>query len=127
MSSDSASLENLVGPWKDPGIESGLKDRMRAAWPKPLQALTNHELATCLRQRLAIDDVLPIAKKRVAGRFSDDSELHDAELAEAIEDAEYWCRADDEDRRIRNLPARQRRLNQAAQTTPGLRPSVPEL
>lgn len=108
MSSPNPSLADIVGPWEEPGFESGLIDRMRAAWSKPLQDLTNRELATCLRQRLAVEDVLPIAKKRVSDRFDDDSELHDTELAEAIEDAEYWCRADDEDRHIRGLPARQK-------------------
>jgi hypothetical protein len=62
----------------------------------------------CLRQKLAIDDVLVIAKERIAAGVEDESETHDTELRDAVEETEYWCRADDEDRRIRGLPPRKR-------------------
>src|SRR5688572_11560426 len=100
------SLADLIGPWCEPHFESGLIERVRDAWSKPLDTLTNHELATCLRQNSAIDHLLPIAKTRVHDEGVDDSELHDTELVDAIDHAEHWCRADDEDRRIRRLPRR---------------------
>ena len=101
------TLADILGPWKEPGFESGLIDRLRAAWTKPFQEFTNHEMATCLRQRLAIADLLPLAKMRMSDHIDDNSELHETELVEAIKDAEYWCHADDEDRRIRGLPPRE--------------------
>ena len=103
------SLAEIEGPWEEPNFESGLIERLRAAWSKPIESLTNHELATCLRQQIAIDHLLPLAKKRIADGFADDTELNDTELAGAIRETEYWCRADDEDRRIRGLPPREKR------------------
>ena len=102
------TLPEIVGPWQEPEFKSDLIDRMRNLWLKPLGQLTNHEVATCLRQRTAIDDILPLAKARVADHIIDDSELYDAELVVAISDTEYWLRADAEDRRIRGLPPRER-------------------
>lgn len=102
------TLADIYGPWVEPAWESGLIDRVRAAWNRPVASLSNHELATCLRQKLAIDDVLVIAKERVASGSVDDSEMHDTELRDATEETEYWCRADDEDRRIRGLPPRKK-------------------
>jgi len=100
------TLSGFYGPWKDTDLESGFIQRLRAAWDKPIEDLSNHDLAICLRQKLAIDEVLVIAKERIAAGFDDDSEMHDTELRDAIEETEYWCRADEEDRRIRGLPPR---------------------
>ena len=102
------SLSDVYGPWVEQDWQSGLIDRVSAAWSKPIESLTNHELATCLRQKLAIDDVLVVAKERIAAGVQDDSELDDTELQDAIDETEYWCRADDEDRRIRGLSPRKR-------------------
>ncbi len=109
MSEAHRSLAEIEGPWEEPNFESGLIDRLRAAWSKPTEYLTNHEVAACLRQKIAIDHLLPLAKKRIGDGFDDDTEGHDTELADAIEETEYWCRADDEDRRIRGLPPREKR------------------
>jgi hypothetical protein len=106
MAFGSITLADVLGPWQNPDYESGLIMCVRGAWTKPMQQLTNQELATCLAQRIGIEHLLPIAKKRVADHFDDDTELQDTELAEAIADAEYWCQVDDEDRRIRGLPPR---------------------
>ncbi|MEO5959304.1 MAG: hypothetical protein ABIR80_09320 [Opitutaceae bacterium] len=100
MSADHLSLAELVGPWVDPDFESGLIERMRNAWPKPIGTLTNHELATCLRQTIAIDHVLPIAKKRLEQRFHDESELDDEELAGTVDDLEYRLKCEQEHQRI---------------------------
>ena len=100
MSSEHLSLAEIVGPWIDPDFDSGLIERMRNAWSKPIGRLTNHELATCLRQTVAVEHVLPIAKKRDAEEFHDESELHDTELAQAIEDLEYRLKSEREHQRI---------------------------
>jgi hypothetical protein len=47
--------------------------------------LSNEELATLLRQRVAVEHILPIAKKRVEDNADDDTEMYDGELKAAIE------------------------------------------
>lgn len=78
------SVADILGPWVDPGFDSGLIQRCRDAWDKPLDGLTNLELATFLRQNIAVEHVLPVAKERVASNIDDDTELFDGELAEKI-------------------------------------------
>jgi CDI immunity proteins len=82
---DSMSIADLLGPWVDPDWDSGLIDRCRHAWSKPLRDLSNEELATLLRQRVAVEHILPIAKKRVEDNADDDTEMYDGELKAAIE------------------------------------------
>src|SRR6195256_4788305 len=64
---DNISVADLLGPWADPDWDSGLIDRCRTAWGKPLRDLTNQEMATLLRQRVAVEHILPLARKRVEG------------------------------------------------------------
>ena len=109
MSPAHRSLAEIEGPWKEPNFESGLIERLHAAWSKPVESLTNHELATCLRQRIAVDHLLLLAKRRIEDGFDDDTEIYDAELARTIKETEYWCRTDDDDRRIRGLPPREKK------------------
>jgi len=59
--------------------------RCKEAWNKPLQDLSREELATLLRQKIAVEHVLPIAKKRLADGADDDTEMFDGELQEAID------------------------------------------
>jgi hypothetical protein len=89
MSSEHLSLAEIVGPWRESASESGLVARTQRAWSKPIGSLTNQELATCLRQAIAVQHLLPMAKKRVAERFEDESDIDDGELSSAIEHAEY--------------------------------------
>ena len=84
MTADTTSIADLLGPWVEPDWDSGLIARCREAWNKPLRDLSREELATLLRQRYAIEHLLPIAKKRLA-ESDDDTEMFDGELAEAIE------------------------------------------
>jgi hypothetical protein len=89
MSTKSRSVAEIVGPWKDtPGPETGLVRRCREAWSKPLESLSNEELATFLRQKIAVAHLTPIAKKRVAEHFEDGTEMYDEELSNAIAHAE---------------------------------------
>jgi hypothetical protein len=85
MTTDTISIADILGPWVEPDWDSGLIARCRNAWSKPLRDLSREELATLLRQRFAIEHLLPIAKKRLADGDDDDTEIFDGELAEAIE------------------------------------------
>ena len=88
MNSNQITLSEIVGPWKDSGFESGLITRCKDAWSKPLDSLTNLELATYLRQNVATEHLIPLAKKRITNRNDDDSEFYDGQLAEALDYAE---------------------------------------
>ena len=83
----SISLAEILGPWVEPDWDSGLIDRCRKAWNKPLRDLSKAELAMFLRQRIAVEHLLPIAKKRLMDGVHDETEMFDGELEEAIEDA----------------------------------------
>ena len=85
MTTDTISIADLLGPWVEPDWDSGLIERCRNAWSKPLRDLTNQELATLLRQRFAVEQLLPIASQRVLDGFDDDTEIDDGELERAIE------------------------------------------
>ncbi len=85
MTTDTISIADILGPWVEPDWDSGLIARCRDAWNKPLRDLSRGELATLLRQRCAVEQLLPIAKKKLADGDDDDTEMFDGELAEAIE------------------------------------------
>jgi hypothetical protein len=83
--SDSLSVADILGPWVEPDWDSGLIGRCRRAWSRPLRDLSREELATLLRQRIAVEHVLPVAKKRVQDAVDDDTEMYEGELEAAIE------------------------------------------
>jgi hypothetical protein len=85
MATDTISIADILGPWVEPDWDSSLIERCRNAWNKPLRELTNQDLATLLRQRFAVQHILPIANKRVMDGFDDDTEIDDGELERAIE------------------------------------------
>jgi hypothetical protein len=78
------SLFDIIGPWVDPNFESGLIERCRNAWNKPINKLTNEELATLIRQNIAIDYILPIAERRLEDGIDDDTEMYEGELEEVV-------------------------------------------
>lgn len=80
----SQSVADVLGPWKDPEFISGLIERCRQNWSVPMDEISNHALATFLRQRVALDLVMAEAQRRHQTGFSDDSEWDDEELAVAI-------------------------------------------
>jgi hypothetical protein len=82
---DDISVANVLGPWVEPDWDSGLIDRCRRAWSKPLRDLSREELATLLRQRIALEQVLPVAKQRLRDRMDDGTEIYEGELEDAIE------------------------------------------
>ncbi len=100
MPSEHKTLAEIVGPWEEPEFESGLIDRLRDAWSKPISTLTNHELATCLRQNIAPENLMPIARDHVRQRVDDQSEIDDGELARAIDETDYREMREQEHSRI---------------------------
>jgi hypothetical protein len=84
---DNISVADILGPWSEPGWDSGLIARCREAWNKPLRELSRHELATLLRQTYAVEHLLPVAKKRLEDGIDDSTEMFDGELQEAVESA----------------------------------------
>jgi hypothetical protein len=87
MNPANISLADILGPWIEQDWQSGLIESCRNAWSTPLRELTNGQLAILLRQRFAVEQLLPIARRRVRHRFDDDTELSDGELRREIESA----------------------------------------
>ncbi len=83
----SKSVADAEGPWVDPGFHSGLIERCRRYWSVPVTELPNEMLATYLRQRIALQLIIPEARKRLNADSDDDSELYEGELAEALRGA----------------------------------------
>jgi hypothetical protein len=81
------SVADLLGPWEEVNFESGLIDRCRRAWNKPFRDLTNEELATLLRQRIAPEYLLVEANHRLERNVDDGTEMFDGELAEVVRTA----------------------------------------
>ena len=81
------SVAGVAGAWVDPGFDSGLTERCRRYWDVPVPDLPNGMLATYLRQRVALQLIIPEARKRLEAGIDDDSELYDGELAEALREA----------------------------------------
>ena len=84
---ETRSVADVVGPWAEPNFKSSLIERCRSNWLVPIGAVSNYVLATFIRQRVALALVLPEADRRIASGFTDDSELYDEELANAVADA----------------------------------------
>ena len=78
------SIADISGPWVDSELESGLIERCKRVWNKPLIELTNEELATLLRQDIVTEFILPIAEDRVRRNLDDGTEIYDGELEEAV-------------------------------------------
>lgn len=89
MNNDRISIADILGPWAEPDWDSGLIDRCRRAWSRPLRELSRGELATLLRQRIAVEHVLPVARQRVQYGVDDGTEMYDGELEDAIEYASH--------------------------------------
>jgi hypothetical protein len=78
------SVSDILGPWEDPNWDSGLIHRLKAAWNKPMDTFTNEELATFLRQDMAVSNILPIAQQRLKEKFDDGSEMYEGELQKIV-------------------------------------------
>lgn len=78
------TVEDIEGPWVDPGFDSSLIQRCRANWSVPVSQLSNEVLATFIRQNFAHSIVIPEAQRRLDAGYSDDTELYDEELDVAV-------------------------------------------
>jgi hypothetical protein len=81
------SIADLVGPWVDSDFRSGLILRCKVAWNKPLEELTNLELATFLDQDIGVGHILPIAQDRIARKIDDGTEWSEGHLCASIAQA----------------------------------------
>ncbi|MGD9647687.1 MAG: hypothetical protein AB7U73_18390 [Pirellulales bacterium] len=84
---DQKSAADVLGPWVESEIQSGLMERCRKYWTTPIAQLPNGMLATFLRQRIATTLVATEARKRIAVGTKDESELYEDELENALKDA----------------------------------------
>jgi hypothetical protein len=84
---ETRSVADVEGPWVEPNFDSSLIERCRLNWVVPVGAISNYVLATFIRQRVALALVVPEAERRIASGFTDDSELYDEELANAVSEA----------------------------------------
>lgn len=83
----SITIKEILGPWEDPEFDSSLIQRCREAWSKPIKELTNQEISTFLRQKMAIEAIAPIAKERIASGVEDGTEAWNNELQQALDHA----------------------------------------
>lgn len=81
------TVADIEGPWIDPKFESALIERCKRGWNTPVAELTNEVLATYLREKIALSLVVPEARRRVAAKFVDGTELYDEELENALKSA----------------------------------------
>ena len=79
------SLEQIEGVWGKPEFESGLVLRCHAARKKPIDKLSDLELATLLNQDIGVKHILPEAIRRLAKDQPDDTEYFTGQLKEAVE------------------------------------------
>ena len=80
-------VADIEGPWQDPGVSSSLIERCERYWYVPIVELPNVALATFLRQKIALNVIVPEARKRVDAGFVDDTEMDEEELSNALRDA----------------------------------------
>jgi hypothetical protein len=78
------SLEQLEGAWPEPEAPTGLVLRCHAARKKPINQLSDLELATLLNQGIGVEHILPEAVRRVAQDGPDETEYFDGQLREAV-------------------------------------------
>lgn len=78
------SVADVAGPWGDSTSESSLLQRCRDNWTTPVSELSNHVLATFVRQAVALELVVPEAQRRVEMNYLDGTELYDEEQAAAL-------------------------------------------
>jgi hypothetical protein len=83
------SVADIEGPWEDPpdGFTSGLIERCKRYWNTPANQLPNLMVATYLNQKFATQFMIEEAKRRLLAGFSDDTELYEGQLDEALKQA----------------------------------------
>jgi hypothetical protein len=79
------SLEQIEGVWPEPDFTSGLVLRCHAARKKPMDELSDLELATLLNQDIGVKHILPEAIRRLSQNQPDNTEYFEGQLKEAVE------------------------------------------
>jgi hypothetical protein len=79
------SLEQIEGVWPEPEFQSGLVLSCHAARKKPIDQLSDLELATLLIQDIGVAHILPEAVRRLSQNQPDDTEYFEGQLKEAVE------------------------------------------
>ena len=79
------SLEQIEGAWPKPEFGSGLVLRCHEARNKPIDQLSDLELATLLNQDIGVVHILPEAVRRLSRNQPDDTEYFEGQLREAVE------------------------------------------
>ena len=80
------SVGDIEGPWREPEFDSSLIQRCRENVTVPIGQVTNHVLATFIRQRIGLSIGVPEAECRIEARYDDGSEMYHGELASALAD-----------------------------------------
>lgn len=75
----------MEGVWPEPKDPTGLVLRCHAARKKPIDQLSDLELATLLNQDIGVKHILPEAVRRLSQNRADDREYFDGQLKEAVE------------------------------------------
>jgi hypothetical protein len=78
------SLEQIEGPWPEADFDSGLVLRCHAARKKPIDQLSDLELATLLNQNIGVAHILPEAVRRLSRNQPDDTEYFEGQLRQAV-------------------------------------------
>lgn len=81
------TVAEIEGKWIDSRFQSSLIERCKHGWNTPVGELTNEQLATYLRQNIALSIIVPEAARRIAANFNDDTEMYDEELEDALKSA----------------------------------------
>ncbi|MCB1641492.1 MAG: hypothetical protein KDI37_07150 [Xanthomonadales bacterium] len=81
-------VADIEGPWVEPELNSGLIQSCRDNWSTPITQVTNHVLATFIRQNLALSIAMPEARSRLDRGYIDGSELYEDELDVAMKNAQ---------------------------------------
>jgi hypothetical protein len=81
------SVADIMGPWSDSDFDSSLIERCKRFWDVPVGNIPNEILSTFLRQRIALDLIVPEAERRIKAGIHDNSELFEGELIEALKGA----------------------------------------
>ena len=92
MKTSNLSIADLLGPWADSAFESGLIERCRRAWNKPLRESTNGELAMFLSQKIAVNHLLLVAKTRLENCEDGETEMYDGQLKKIVEELDRKSR-----------------------------------
>src|SRR5690349_2693374 len=77
------SLEQIEGVWSESEFASGLVLRCHAARKRPIDQLSDLELATLLNQGIGVKHILPEAVRRLTQNRPDDTEYFEGQLKEA--------------------------------------------